>query len=76
MNMNGNTWKLSEAAINLQYISLCNMILSSIYGRYMHVILQVQEVLANTNDGIRTNFSFPHFVRKVSQGKLILKKPS
>jgi hypothetical protein len=42
----------------------------------MHVILQVQEVLASTNDGTRTNFSFPHFVKKVSQGKLIQQKPS
>ncbi len=76
MNMNGNTWKFSEAVITFQYISLRSMFLSSVYGRYMHVILQVQEVLASPNDGTRTIFSFPHFVRKVSQGKLIQSKPS
>ncbi len=76
MNMNGNTWKPSEAAINFQYMSLRSMFLSSVYGRYMHVILHLQEVLAGPNDGTRTNLSFPHFVRKVSQGKLIQSKPS
>lgn len=60
----------------LPYMSLRSMFLSSVYGRYMHVILEVQEVLASPNDGTRTISSFPHFVRKVSQGKLIQSKPS
>ncbi len=76
MNMNGNTWKFSEAVINFQYMSLRSMFLSSVYGRYVNVILQVQEVLTSPSDGTRTIFSFPHFVRKVSQGKLIQSKPS